>query len=541
MRTAVSKKRDKKKIVIVGAGISGLTAGAYILRGGHELLVLEKTSDCGGLVSSFNEKGFLFDTGPRAIGNAGILIPMLEDLGIDLPLVKGEVSTGIRNQIVHYESNQNIDDFVISLGNFFPEARDEIREIDKHIRSNTRMAVTLNKVANPFFKNILKDRRFLFKEFIPWLPSFLSVVVRTSLSGKSIEEALGSISDNRSLNDMVSQHFFKGTPAHFAFGYFENFQDYKYPLGGTGRLPKSLAGKIMAEGGIIRNNTEVVKIDPAEKRLTDQNDGEYSYDLLLWAADLKSLYRHIDCEKCPSKLRHSIGQEGMKYETTNTGESVFSIFLAVDQPPDLFRKISRGHFIYTPRLRGLGEIHRKQLEQIKMDFAKIKKQELFGWLKEFCVYNSYEISIPVLKDKTLAPENKTGLIISLLVDGELFEMVEQAGWYDEFREKTEEYMLDTLDKSIYPGLNDKILFKKSATPLTLSKMFRTANGAITGWSLEEKSLVPNSLAGITSTPKTAIPYIYKAGQWSYSPSGVPIAILTGRIAAEAIQKKARSL
>lgn len=27
-----------------------------------------------------------------------------------------------------------------------------------------------------------------------------------------------------------------------------------------------------------------------------------------------------------------------------------------------------------------------------------------------------------------------------------------------------------------------------------------------------------------------------AGQWSYSPSGVPIALLTGRIAARAIQK-----
>jgi len=119
--------------------------------------------------------------------------------------------------------------------------------------------------------------------------------------------------------------------------------------------------------------------------------------------------------------------------------------------------------------------------------------------------------------------------------------VEQAGWYDEFRKKTMEYMLDTLEKSIYPGLNDKILFRKSATPITLMNMFNTANGAITGWSPEEKSPVPNSLAGITATAKTAIPNIYKSGQWSYSPSGVPNAILTGRIAAGAIQKKARSL
>jgi phytoene dehydrogenase-like protein len=34
--------RRKKRVIVAGAGISGLTAGAYILRGGHELLILEK-------------------------------------------------------------------------------------------------------------------------------------------------------------------------------------------------------------------------------------------------------------------------------------------------------------------------------------------------------------------------------------------------------------------------------------------------------------------------------------------------------------------
>jgi hypothetical protein len=36
--------------------------------------------------------------------------------------------------------------------------------------------------------------------------------------------------------------------------------------------------------------------------------------------------------------------------------------------------------------------------------------------------------------------------------------------------------------------------------------------------------------------KTTIPNVFKSGQWSYSPSGVPIAILTGRIAAAAMEK-----
>ena len=100
-------------------------------------------------------------------------------------------------------------------------------------------------------------------------------------------------------------------------------------------------------------------------------------------------------------------------------------------------------------------------------------------------------------------------------------------------------MVTALEESVYPGLKGKILFQKTATPLTLMKMFNTARGAITGWSLEEESPVPHSLAGITGTSRTAVPGVFKAGQWSYSPSGVPIALLTGRIAARAIQKTLR--
>jgi phytoene dehydrogenase-like protein len=532
MRIVMMKR--KKRVIVAGAGMAGLTAGAYILRGGHELLILEKSAECGGLVNSFTRDGFLFDAGPRAIGNAGILVPMLDDLGIDLPLVKGEVSTGIKDRIVHYDTDAGLDDFLLSLRHFFPESTREIRSIERRIRSSTGTARTLNRVPNPFFKDIFADKGFFLKEFLPWMPRFLWAVAKTGLAGKSIEAALASISANRSLNDMISQHFFKGTPASFAFGYFENFQDYQYPLGGTGRLPEALACLIRAEGGHIRTNTEIVNIHPAGKTLVDRQGTEYPYDLLLWCADLRTLYERVDAEGLGPGVRRSIEKEKRKYSSAKTGESVFTLFLAVDEAPEAFGKISKGHFIYTPRLEGLGDLHRGVLDRIKSDFAGISKQEIFQWLKDFCRCNSYEISIPALKDRSLAPGNKTGLVVSLLFDGELFRLIDQAGWYDEFRREAAECMLDSLEASLYPGLRNKLLFRESATPLTLMNRFNTTNGAITGWSLEERPPVPRSLAGITAAPDTAIPGVYKAGQWCYSPSGVPVAILTGRIAAGAI-------
>jgi phytoene dehydrogenase-like protein len=530
----------KHRVIVAGAGISGLTAAAYLLRGGHEVTILEKSAECGGLVNSFVKDGFLFDAGPRAIGNAGILVPMLEDLGIDLPMVKGEVSTGIGDSIVHYEDDAGIDDYLRSLRRLFPESAGEIRSMERRIRSSVKMAKILDSVPNPFFKDVFADKGYFFKEFLPKMPGFLSVVARTGLSGESIEAALASISANRSLNDMVSQHFFKGTPSSFAFGYFENFQDYKYPLGGTGRLPDALARLVRGEGGSILTNTEIVKIHHAEKRLVDQCGREYPYDHLLWCADLRALYDRIEVEGLGPKARLAIENEKKKYASAKAGESVFSAFLAVDEAPEAFGKISKGHFIYTPRTEGLGDLRRGASDTIKSDFANLPKSEILRWLGNFCRYNSFEISIPALKDSSLAPAGKTGLAVSMLIDGELFGFVERAGWYQEFKDRATEGMLEALESSLYPGLRGKLIFRESATPLTLMRRFGATNGAITGWSLEGRPPVPHSLAGVSDAPKTAIPGVFKAGQWSYSPSGVPIAILTGRIAAAAILKTARS-
>jgi phytoene dehydrogenase-like protein len=248
---------SRMRTVVVGAGISGLTAGAYLLRGGHEVTIIEKTSRCGGLVSSFDRGGFTFDTGPRAFGNAGILVPLLEDLDIRLPLVRGLVSTGIREEIVHFDSREAVRRYAESLGRLFPQSREDIATIEKRIREYCSLARVMNRVPNPFFKNPVKDRAFLLQVFLPWLPSFLGALLKTSLRKGTVEQALDACTKNTALKDMVCQHFFKGTPASFALGYFENYLDYEYPVGGTGALPRALEEKVLSGGGVIRMEREI--------------------------------------------------------------------------------------------------------------------------------------------------------------------------------------------------------------------------------------------------------------------------------------------
>jgi len=81
--------------IIVGGGIAGLTAAAYLSRARKKVLLIEKNRECGGLVNSFVRDGFQFDAGVRALEDADIVFPMLNDLGIQLDVVRSKVSLGI--------------------------------------------------------------------------------------------------------------------------------------------------------------------------------------------------------------------------------------------------------------------------------------------------------------------------------------------------------------------------------------------------------------------------------------------------------------
>ncbi|MDP3443186.1 MAG: oleate hydratase, partial [Ignavibacteria bacterium] len=72
--------------IIVGGGIAGLTAAVYLARDGQKILLIEKNKEFGGLVNSFKRDGFHFEAGVRALESAGIILPMLEDLGIELEI-----------------------------------------------------------------------------------------------------------------------------------------------------------------------------------------------------------------------------------------------------------------------------------------------------------------------------------------------------------------------------------------------------------------------------------------------------------------------
>jgi phytoene dehydrogenase-like protein len=75
-------------VVVIGAGIGGLTAGALLARRGYQVLVLDQAIVPGGCASTFKRRGFTFDVGATQVAGlepGGIHKRIFDELEIDLP------------------------------------------------------------------------------------------------------------------------------------------------------------------------------------------------------------------------------------------------------------------------------------------------------------------------------------------------------------------------------------------------------------------------------------------------------------------------
>jgi phytoene dehydrogenase-like protein len=69
-------------VLVVGGGLSGLTAGAYLARAGYSVRILEKASELGGRGATRCEDGFFLNRGAHALYRAGDATAVLAELGV---------------------------------------------------------------------------------------------------------------------------------------------------------------------------------------------------------------------------------------------------------------------------------------------------------------------------------------------------------------------------------------------------------------------------------------------------------------------------
>jgi phytoene dehydrogenase-like protein len=118
----------------------------------------------------------------------------------------------------------------------------------------------------------------------------------------------------------------------------------------------------------------------------------------------------------------------------------------------------------------------------------------------------------------------------------LFKKIKDAGLLGELVLEIENQIIKILTDSIYPMLKEKIIAKFSFSPLSIESRVGSSEGSIVGWAFEKEIPAINNILKVNSSILTPIDNISQIGQWVYSPAGVPMSVLTGKIAANKIIK-----
>ncbi len=95
-----------KKIVVLGAGISGLSTAYLLHKNGYDVTVLEKNKEAGGSMESSVEKGFLFDKGPNSgLETSPLIKQLVDEIGLTDEMVYANKEGGkryiLRNEELH--------------------------------------------------------------------------------------------------------------------------------------------------------------------------------------------------------------------------------------------------------------------------------------------------------------------------------------------------------------------------------------------------------------------------------------------------------
>lgn len=520
----------KYDVIIVGGGIAGLTSAAFLTKSGYKVLLCEKEEQAGGLVNSFDYDGFLYDGGVRGIIDSGIVKPMLKQLDIDIEFTRSIVSIGIENQMTKVETIESLNDYRNMLVNLYPENEEDIDLILKEMGKVMDYMDILYGIENPLFKDLKNDKEYLFKTLLPWVFKFMVKSGKIKRFKAPVYEYLRKLTKNESLIDIISQHFFQETPASFALSYFSLYLDYEYPVNGTIDLVNRIRDYIVENGGVIKTKTKVVKVNPEKKTLLDDDNNKYNFEIMIWAADMNQLYKAIDIEQIQDeKTKVKIINQKNLLIGKRGGDSIYSLFLGVDLDKDYFKERASAHCFYTPNKIGQSQV----MSRLKTIKHSKDQNEINQWMNDYLEYTTYEIAIPSLRNSKLAPQGKTGLVVSVLMDYDFIKNIKELGFYEEFKKLSESKMIDVLNNTIYEGLKEKIIHRFSSTPLTLERLSGNLDGGITGWAFTNDSIPAISkMTKVAKSCLTPVPNVLQAGQWTFSPSGLPISILTGKIAVD---------
>lgn len=271
-----------KKIIIIGAGISGLSAGCYAAMNGYQVEVYEMHSSPGGVCTSWKRKDYLFDHCLHWVigsnkGNS--MYPLFKELCITdtVEFYHTDRFRSIQCEGKDITIYTDIDKLEKELTDHFPQEKRMLQKMMRQVRFYTHFHPPMDAEFGRFgFMETLK--------MLPFIPSFLM------LKGITVRKYI-----ERFRNPLLREVLFRMFPVPempapmviMPLAYFHNHEG-GYPMGGSLHFAQAVADRFTRLGGEIHYNQRISKIIVKEKKAVgvETEDGEKHYaDIVISACD----------------------------------------------------------------------------------------------------------------------------------------------------------------------------------------------------------------------------------------------------------------
>ncbi len=478
-------------VVIIGAGIGGLTCANYLAKAGLKVVLAEKHYVPGGYCSSFTRGRYYFDAGAHYLGSCrpeGQIGKLISDHNLQekLQLIRCEPSEVVVTKncdvFIFGEVSKTVDEFQQK----FPEESAGIKKFFRYVTHTDPLQLYVH----------LKDLTFrdlLNQYFVGWeIKSVLSTLLGNIGLPSFRAAALTSVFLFREFI-FDGGYYPKGGMQQFPDVLLERFCEY----GGTALLLSPVEEIIFSRNGEISSvrikHLGRKSLEIRTKVVVANCDPYQVYDKFLRGVNVPSDWRRMLDRRMPTV-------------------SAFMVYLGVNH--DISREAKYRCNFWSYQRGDIDEYYESVIKG-EIDFGKD------SFL--FC-------SIPSFHDPDLLPSGYHS--IQTIVAAPYYERSE----WDNFKEKLTQDVIRRLDQFI-PGIARWVEVKQVATPPTLLKYTWSYRGAMYGW-----ASTPEQVGRHKFPEETFIDGLYMVGHWTGLPSGhsgIPTVVTSGRNVSRLVLRRIR--
>lgn len=493
---------SEKSIIIIGAGIAGLSAGCYARMNGFRARIFEMHAIPGGLCTSWNRQGYCINgcihwlVGSSPKSN---FYQIWEELGA----VQGREFIypeeyaqfeGIDGEI--FTAYSDIDRLEQHMKEVAPEDTAVIDDFIKTVRRCTRFQPPIEKAPEVY--GLFDLIRLIITQFSLLRMLWKWNKVSLAQYGEQFKAPL--------LREAFSQMFTPDFPMSFmlmTFAWMHN-KAAGYPLGGSLEFARSIEKRFFELGGEMSYKTKVSKILTESGRAVGiklENGTELRSDYVISAADGHATIFDL--------------LEGKYIDDTIKGYYT--------------------HLIPFPPLVHVAFGVNRRFDDIPHAAVGIsmllRKPIMIGGVE----HNNLSLKIYNF-DPILAPAGKTLLIVMFRTDYDYWKKLNDTiGQYKVEKEKIADTVIELLDAR-FPGIANQVEMWDVATPMTFERYTGNWKGSFEGWQVTPDTW---SIGKVMQRTLPGLENFYMAGHWVEPGGGVPPAAMSGRNVIQIICKKER--